>query len=342
MRAELARLLNRDVTGIERIGGGANSQVYKVEAERQRFALKVYFRHPEDKRDRLATEHGSFSYLWANGFREIPEPLAADAERGWAVYQFIEGEKISSGHAGEKEALEAADFLGRLRELSRKDESRKLGVASEACFSVAAMLENLDQRFNRLRTAAEAAASYQSLNDFLVSEFTPLLERVIQWSGARLQAADTLFAQELDRTQRTLSPSDFGFHNALRQPNGRIIFLDFEYFGWDDPAKMISDFLLHPAMSLSLELKKKFVSAVMRRFADSPGLGARLESVYPLFGLKWCLIMLNEFLPAELLRRRFAATAGVDRSVVQTRQLAKARTMLNRISGEYQSFPYRA
>jgi hypothetical protein len=100
---------------------------------------------------------------------------------------------------------------------------------------------------------------------------------------------------------------------------------------------MMSDFLLHPAMNLSLDLKKRFVSAVLRRFADFPGLSVRLESVYPLFGLKWCMIVLNEFLPAELLRRRFAATAGVDRSVVQARQLEKARKMLRR-----QSFPYRA
>ena len=43
--------------------------------------------------------------------------------------------------------------------------------------------------------------------------------------------------QELLEQYRTLSPSDFGFHNALRTPAGTMVFLDFEYFGWDDPAK---------------------------------------------------------------------------------------------------------
>jgi thiamine kinase-like enzyme len=199
----------------------------------------------------------------------------------------------------------------------------------------------LNRRLKRLRAARGKTGSYKALRDFLADEFSPLLARVTHWSKSRLQAAGMSFTKELSWSQRTLSPSDFGFHNTLRRPDGRIIFLDFEYFGWDDPAKMIADFLLHPAMNLSQELKKKFTSAVFRRFSDWPSLPARVESVYPLFGLKWCLIMLNEFLPEELLRRQFAATAGADRSALQTQQLNKARQMWDRISREYECFPYR-
>ena len=265
MRAQLARLLNRDVTGIERIGGGRNSQVYKVVVgPAEHFALKVYFRHPSDKRDRLATEFGSFSYLRANGFREIPQPLVTDPELGWAVYQFIEGDRIPAGQVSAAEVLVAADFLGRLRKLSHKPESRKLGVASEAFFTVEAMVENLNQRLKRLRAISEETAPSKALNEFLTGEFGPLLDLMTRWSESRLLAAGMSFAQQISSEQRTLSPSDFGFHNALRQPDGRIIFLDFEYFGWDDPAKMIADFLLHPAMNLGPDLKKEFVSAVLR------------------------------------------------------------------------------
>ena len=70
MRTALTGLLNRNVTRVERIGGGRNSQVYEVVADgAQHFALKVYFRHAADHRDRLATEYNSFSFLWENGFR---------------------------------------------------------------------------------------------------------------------------------------------------------------------------------------------------------------------------------------------------------------------------------
>ncbi len=342
LRAELGRLLNRQVTGLDRIGGGRNSQVYRVEAgEGRRFALKIYFRHATDKRDRLATEYGSFSYLWENGFREIPQPVVSDAKLGWAVYQFIEGEKIARGQAGDAEVAVAADFLGRLRQLSRRDESRKLGVASEAFFAVNQIVDNVSLRLTRLLEAARTrSAQHEALQSFLLEEFQPFLDRVVRWSELRLGTIGASFREELSWSERTLSPSDFGFHNALRQPDGRIIFLDFEYFGWDDPAKMISDFLLHPAMDFSPDAKKKFASALFRRFSDWPGLLGRVESVYPLFGLKWCTIMLNEFLPDQLRRRQFAAAVPADLSALQRQQLEKARQMLNRIRGEYECFPY--
>src|SRR5207247_7759349 len=101
-----------------------------------------------------------------------------------------------------------------------------------------------------------------------------------------------------------------------------------------------ADFLLHPAMSLSEDLKGRFTTGVLSFFPDCPRLLQRVVSVYPLFGLKWCLIFLNEFLPDPFRRRQFAATAGVDRPVLQLRQLAQAKQMLKRMTREYERFPY--
>ena len=44
---------------------------------------------------------------------------------------------------------------------------------------------------------------------------------------------------------QVFSPSDFGFHNALLKDNGKLCFLDFEYFGRDDPVKLMADFIWH-------------------------------------------------------------------------------------------------
>jgi len=352
MRAALARLLNRSVTGLERVGGGRNSQVYKVTVDAAPcFALKAYFRHASDNRDRLANEFNSFAWLWQNGFRDIPQPFLADRDRGWAVYQFIEGDKILPGQVGDAELSAALDLLARLRDLSRHPESRKLGAASEAFFALDHVLANLRRRWQRLCAAgggttpserpARSDAPCEALREFLEQELTPLLEQVTPWSRAKLEAAGMSPAHKLPWEQRTLSPSDFGFHNALRRRDGGLIFLDFEYFGWDDPAKMVSDFLLHPAMDLSPDLKRKFVSAVLHRFSDFPGLLDRVECVYPLFGLKWCMILLNEFLPDSFQRRQFAAVAVPDLAGLQMRQLDQARRMLDRIRCEYEHFPYR-
>ena len=171
-----------------------------------------------------------------------------------------------------------------------------------------------------------------ALKQFLEGDFCPMLERL---------AAKAPVEAELPGEQRTLSPSDFGFHNALRRPEGRLVFLDFEYFGWDDPAKMISDFLLHPALELPERLKQRFAAGMYRRFSANKSLAKRVETVYPLFGLKWCLIMLNEFVPEDMQRRGFASGGSLDRASTQARQLEKARRMLARIEREHEDFPYR-
>ena len=140
--------------------------------------------------------------------------------------------------------------------------------------------------------------------------------------------------------ERTLSSSDFGFHNALKRANGQIVFLDFEYFGWDDPAKMISDFLLHPQIYLRANLKSRFFKEMLNCFDFIPNIDKRIMIVYPLFGLKWCLILLNEFVSADLLRRHFAESGEIDQEQLRAEQLAKARIMLLRIVREHESFPY--
>jgi hypothetical protein len=118
------------------------------------------------------------------------------------------------------------------------------------------------------------------------------------------------------------------------------VFLDFEYFGWDDPAKTVSDFLLHPGMELTESGKKWFVRGLRESFFGSAAFAERLRRVYPMYGLIWCLILLNEFMPEHLLRRQFASARPRDRQAVQQEQLAKARRMLQRVCHEYETFPY--
>jgi len=93
-------------------------------------------------------------------------------------------------------------------------------------------------------------------------------------------------------------------------------------------------------MALDHTAGRRFTSAILDGFSDAADLAFRLETVYPLFGLKWCLILLNEFLPAALARRDFAAGGGLDAGEVRRRQLDKAASLLKRILNDYESFPY--
>lgn len=182
---------------------------------------------------------------------------------------------------------------------------------------------------------------YQELAVFLQGEFSNIFTEIEHWCTQAIRNTNWPVQNILGKNKRTLSPSDFGFHNALIRPDNRVLFIDFEFFGWDDPAKMISDFLLHPGMYLSFNMKRFFFENMVTKLRSNEHLVERIEIVYPLFGLKWCLILLNEFIPENLQRRHFASVAKINDSEILRQQLTKSRQMLERITDEYKVFPYR-
>ena len=119
----------------------------------------------------------------------------------------------------------------------------------------------------------------------------------------------------------------------MLRADGRIVFLDFEYFGWDDPVKLASDFVLHPGMDLTLELKKRFLESMSDVFGADKTFCMRLRASLPLYAMRWTMILLNEFLPERWTRRVMAGADG-DRDVILKTQLAKARTMIKHAENE--------
>lgn len=340
----LSALLNEEIVSLKSIRAGGNSRVYQATSNHGRhYAIKQYFTHPGDSRDRLATEFGALRFLWDQGVRVIPEPLAGAPSLGLGVYGFVSGEPATTQLR--KEDVEAAVSLAaKLHELSKRPAGHGLPAASEACFSLEALHSNLAARLARIRTAQQngTGAPFQALADFLQEQLDPAWARLQQWSLAQYAAAGWHPAEELPRAERTLSPSDFGFHNAIRTADGGLIFLDFEYFGWDDPAKMISDFLYHPASNLPEALRPPFLKGMLSLFGSQSGLRTRLRAVYPLYGLKWCCILLNEFVPEFLQRRQFSGrTSPTAVEPKQWLQLDKAKGMLTRVLSEYGEFPER-
>jgi hypothetical protein len=296
----------------------------------QTAALKVYFRHPGDGRDRLGTEYAAVGFCWEQGLRMVPRPLAADPGGEFALYEFIEGDPVTEPTPGE--VAEAVSFLVRLHGLAGHPLALGLPPASEACFSFQALEHNIRERFALLDGAAGACAA---LRDFLAGELHPAWEALLAQSRRDARP----YQRELPIEARTLSPSDFGFHNALRR-KGRLVFFDFEYFGWDDPAKTLADLLLHPGMALSLERRHQFAEGLIVGLAAIPGLARRTRLAFPLFGIKWCQILLNEFLPGPMERRAFADRSAGSREERQTRQLLKAQGKLRQLLDEHADFPY--
>jgi hypothetical protein len=65
----------------------------------------------------------------------------------------------------------------------------------------------------------------------------------------------------------------------------------------------------------------------MRLYGGDPAFAYRLSAYLPLFGLRWVLILLNEFIPERWQRRVLAGETG-SWNGVKARQLASAREFL--------------
>lgn len=333
-----ADLMAQAVTSAEPINKGANNRVYRLKAASGEYVMKFYFQHPGDTRDRLGTEFKSLSFLWANGIRQIPQPLQAWKTRGCALYSSVDASS-SAGQKTDADIMQAADFLKTLKKLAASDGSSELKPASEAFFSIEGIVATLGSRLERLN-CDDGTAEYAALRRYLDDDFLPLLEAVKSWMKEFSGEHGIPWDRELPAGSRTLSPCDFGFHNALRSRAGAMVFLDFEYFGWDDPVKMVADFLWHPGMTLSEAQKEDFIVRMQEAFGGDLEYRSRLEMLSPLFGLKWCLILLNEFVAVDMQRRGFAGMVTQDKAAVRLRQLGKAKALSDRVRLAYEYFPY--
>jgi hypothetical protein len=336
IRALFRRHLGKEAASFERLQGGRNSRVVRVDCrDGSVFAVKAYFQSPSDPRDRMGCEYRALTFLKSEGIHQIATPICNDPEQRIAVYEFLKGNPLHGEVVGNGEIDQAVTFLAALRKLATPEKAGHFGPASEACFSISEILRNVEERFDRLE---KAARKKPSLASFLEHELSPFRAGVTNWLGRFCQKKGLPIDQVIPVSARTLSPSDFGFHNALILPDGALVFLDFEYFGWDDPAKTVSDFLLHPGMELSRGSRQRFFAGMMNAFSDLGGLADRVQAVYPLFGLKWCAILLNEFTREHNERRIFAI--GSADSPQEAIQLEKAKHMLGIISRDLHEFPF--
>ena len=300
---------------LESFGVTGNNHVLLGRAGDRAFLIKQYFQHPDDPRDRFETERTFYAFLSDAGIRSIPKPIAWYPEGRLAVLEFVQGEKPRAATPGLVQ--EAMDFFLEINRQRENPGAKSLPLASEACFSVAEHLATVEHRIQRLGRIAPESPRHEAAINFVRARLSPawihLRERI-----ERLSAQ----ASSLDVNQRCISPSDFGFHNTIRHTDGRLRFFDFEYAGWDDPAKTICDFFCQPAVPVPNDWLPSVLEKVSREIGGDDVAG-RVALLLPVYQTKWCCIMLNDFLPSGSQRRLFS-NPGLDDSRRQKEQLEKA------------------
>ncbi|MEW6150446.1 MAG: phosphotransferase [Bradyrhizobium sp.] len=316
-----SRLSGARVAAAQPARSGGNNRVFRLEmANGPPLALKHY---PSDGRDRLGQEFDALTFLSRHGITSTPRPIAKDPAAFCALYQWFDGDAAVL-HPRQDDADQLADFLIELQTLRNAEGAKALRNASASIFSPEEAIAQYEQRLDGLRRAPE---SHPDLRAFMDGSLVPSTSIAIRKLRRRYAELGLDPAADLAPAHRALSPSDFGLHNALRAPDGRLRFIDFEYFGWDDPVKLVSDTALHPGSNLPEDSANRLIAVLSHAFeAGDDAFAIRRDVLYPLFGAIWCLIVLNAYLPESRSRRALAAQGG-DLTVRLAGQLDKARRL---------------
>lgn len=281
IRSAAERLAGLPATAIAGAGTGANSRIFRVETARGTYALKCYPARAGDARDRAGTEWRALTFLRTRGIGAVPQPFARDPDGQYLLMEWIAGAPVIRHDAADVAA--AADFITAVFALSADPRAQDFPPASEACLSAAEIVRQIRSRRSALAPEARVA-------HFVAECIEPAFE-----AHRRAGLADPSAQTPLAPALRRLIPADFGFHNALRTAEGRLRYIDFDYFGWDDPVKLAADFLLHPAMALTAGEKDLFAARLRDALPDDADFAARLARTLPLYAIRWALILLNPF-----------------------------------------------
>jgi len=309
----------------EPLPGGRNNRVFRLHSDRSKFLLKLYYHAPDDPRDRLHNEYSFLEYLQQAGCMSAPTPYQRDDVAKAAILEFIEGEPVPGEQVGDAEVRQACDFFRQANDPEKRHLASNLPNAAEACFSLEEHLRITQQRIDRLAQMDNKCPLEQAAIEYVRTDLIPLWQRVRE----RIEDSGLALNTTLPQAERVLSPSDFGFHNSLREDSGCLRFVDFEYAGWDDPAKLISDFQNQPDLLLVPELARKMAETVIEANPQPEALRARLSLLEPLYQLKWACICLNPFLQSGKQRLAFQQNENALQRI-QEQQLEKARVMSQR------------
>jgi len=291
---------------LEPVAGGTNNSVYRVQGAQRRALLKISKVKSSDPRDRFGAEKEFYDLLETRALTGAPKRYAFNQSLGASLYEWIEGLPVTGKI--EQEALgQAVDFLVAVQHGGGEGGERK---ASEACFSWSEHESLIDRRLFALDdTSAE-------IDLFVKQEMLPFWQKT-KSRLERTKAADF----SAGNGRRFFSPGDFGFHNALRRDDGKIVFFDFEYSGWDDPAKTVADIFLQPERPVDLGHWSAFCAELLDRSSLDRGFPERATALLPVFGIKWACILIG-----SLLKKPHYSVEEI------TDQLAKCRRVLSRAS----------
>ena len=277
---------------------GINSSTFKLEGYEEKYLLKIYNSSKINPINRLEHEYKFLTFLKECKFDNVPQLIFSNKKENWLLMTWIEGEKINKVNCDLcKEYLE---FLVGIQKFRGTNGAKIILPASEAYFHLKGHIKSINHRILMLEKKQKEILI---INKDLLQIFKNFLSKVKSEINylMRFQKENSLDIDYiLPEENRIISQSDVGFHNLLIG-NDKVYFLDFEYAGWDDPGKLLSDLLLQPDNNIPIKYFKIFDTYLNDYIFKKNYNNDRLLFMLKLIRIKWALIILNPIFKSEEL-----------------------------------------
>ena len=311
---------------LSEIIGGKNNRGFKVKNNGLTYFAKFYFHDEQRNKSRIETELNFFNFIKNKKIKNIPNPINFSTDHNIGIFEFIEGKSFTNKNQINEDCVkQAADFFSKIN--GNVSMNGPMNNASDAEYSLKGNFSLIENRIEKLK-------EIKIKHDIDIKAKNLVVELSNLWDSEKIKINREFIKNkfnDLDKDQRCISPSDFGFHNALIDENQIVYFLDFEHAGFDDPAKFICDFFLQPKIAVSMKYFDYFTTHSLINFSNKESIIKRSLIMFPLFRVKWVCIFLNEFLENNLKRRIFSKSLeNIEKQ--KALQLGKAKKLFSELT----------
>lgn len=286
---------------IKKFKCGRNNQVWQILTNKNKFIIKIYPDLKKDKKARLLKEFSFLKILEKSKLDIVPKLIDIDKKKNLAMHTFLPGKKIKKINLNH--INQCANFMIKINSFNNIKKFKNFSYAADSCLSIQDHLLCVEKRIKQFKRLNPKTYLEKKVYLFLKEKIIPEWKKVL--NKIYLRFSNTEIRKRFKKQQLIVSPSDFGFHNVIEN-NKKLFFVDFEYAGWDDPAKLICDFVCQP----DYMVKKNYSTIFMKKissilFKPSQTL-YRAKQIIPIHRIKWCLVLLNEFIKHNETRRKHA------------------------------------
>ena len=279
------------IQSIKIVKDGINSCVFKFKFNGKNLVVKRY-KHKENFR--IKREELFYKYLQRINNKNILKPILFSVKLNLSIFPYISGSTIKKINIDHIKVL--SNFIN---QINNQKVLISLPLAIDGIKDRNDHLKLCEKKINELKAIKIDSLIKKNFSNFLNKNIIPKFCEIKK--KFYLDKNNFLPKMKLTKKEMIVSPSDFGFHNIIKNKNN-FFFIDFEYAGLDDPIKFLCDFYCQPDQYISLQKKKFFLEKLKFTNYSTNKLHAYTNLFLPFHKLKWCCIILNIFKNNKFLR----------------------------------------